>query len=145
MNGTDHLELNIGEISIKQVSKQKLLGIVTDENLSWTPQIDNVCSILSSKVSLLKHISSYVPQDVQKTFYQAYVLPILDYGSNTWGATSSTHIERLSKIQKRAACIILKANFMTPSSYMFEQLSWLSTPIELCIIKQFSLIKRLII
>ena len=34
LNGTDHLELNVGETSIKQVSKQKLLGIVIDENLS---------------------------------------------------------------------------------------------------------------
>ena len=124
----NHLELNVGEISIKRVSKQKLLGIVIDENLSWTPQIDNLCSILSSKISLLKHISAYVPQDVQKMFYQAYVLPVLDNDSNTWGATSSTNIERLSKLQKRAARIILKADFMTPSSYMFEQLSWLSIP-----------------
>ena len=61
-------------------------------------------------------------------FYQAYVLPILDYGSSTWGATSSTNIERLSKLQKRAARIILKADFMTPSSNMFEQLNWLSIP-----------------
>ena len=128
LNGTDQLELNVGETSIKQVSKQKLLGIVIDENLSWTPQIDNLCSILSSKISLLKHISAYVPQDVQKMFYQGYVLPLLDYGSNTWGATSSTNIERLSKLQKRAARIILKADFTTPSSYMFEQLSWLSIP-----------------
>ena len=128
LNGTDHLELNVGETSIKRVSKQKLLGIVIDENLFWTPQIDNLCSILSSKISLLKHISAYVPQDVQKMFYQAYVLPLLDYGRNTWGATSSTNIERLSKLQKRAARIILKADFMTPSSYIFEQLSWLSIP-----------------
>ena len=99
LNGTDHFELNVGETSIKQVSKLKLLGIVIDENLSWTPQIDNLCSILPSKISLLKHISAYVPQDVQKMFYQAYVLPLLDYGSNTWGATSSTNIERLSKLQ----------------------------------------------
>ena len=128
LNGTDHLELNVGEISIKQVSKQKLLGIVIDENLSWTPQIDNLCPILSSKISLLIQISAYVPQAVQKMFYQAYVLPILDYGSNTWGPTSSNNIERLSKLQKRGARIIVKADLMTPSSYMFEQLSWLSIP-----------------
>ena len=42
VDATDHLELNIDEESIKQVSKQKLLGIVIDENLSWTPQINNL-------------------------------------------------------------------------------------------------------
>ena len=83
INDTDNLELNVGETNIKQVSKQKLFGIVIDESLSWSPQIDNLCSILSSKISLLKHISAYVPQNVQKIYYQAYILPILDYGSNT--------------------------------------------------------------
>ena len=79
--------------------KQKLLRIVIDENLAWTPQIDNLCSILSTKISLIKHISAYVPQNVRKMFYQAYILLILDYGSNTWDSTSGSNIERLSKLQ----------------------------------------------
>ena len=143
VDATDHLELNIDAKSIKQVSKQKLLGIVIDENLSWTPQIDNLCSILASKISLLKHISAYVPQDVQKMFYQAYILPILDYGSNTWGTTSTANIERLSKLQKRAARIILKADFMTPSSYMFEQLGWQTIPKRLLYNKSVLVYKAL--
>ena len=117
--------MKVGETSIKQVSKQKLLGIVIGENLSWTPQFDHLCSILSYKISLLKHISDYVSQNLQKIYYQAYILSILGYGSNTLGSTSGTNIERLSKLQKRAARIILKADIMTPSSYRFEQLSWL--------------------
>ena len=99
LNDTDNLELNVGETNIKQVSKQKLLGIVIDESLSWTPQIDNLCSILSSKISLLKNISANVPQSVQNIYYQAYILPILDHGCNTWGSTCCANIERLSKLQ----------------------------------------------
>ena len=51
-------------------------------------------------------------------------LPLIDYGSNTWGSTSKLNIERLSKLQKRAARIILKADFDTPSSEMFNELGW---------------------
>ena len=65
---------------------------------------------------------------VQKIFYQAYILPLIDYGSNTWGTTSGPNIERLSKLKKRAARIILKADFMTPSLDMFDQLRWQSIP-----------------
>ena len=61
---------------------------------------------------------------VQKLFYQGYILPLIDYGSNTWGSTSKLNIERLSKLQKRAARIILKADFDTPSSEMFNELGW---------------------
>ena len=143
LDAMEHLELHVEGTSIKQVSKQKLLGIIIDENLSWTPQIDNLCSILSSKISLLKHISAYVPQDVQKIFYQAYILPLIDYGSNTWGTTSGPNIERLSKLQKRAARIILKADFMTPALDMFDQLSWQSIPKRLMYNKAILAIKAL--
>ena len=61
---------------------------------------------------------------VQRLFYQGYILPLTDYGSNTWGSTSKLNIERLSKLQKRAARIILKTDFDTPSSEMFNELGW---------------------
>ena len=67
-----------------------------------------------------------MPTDVQKRFYQGYILPLIDCGSITWGTTSNANIERLSKLQKRAVRIILRADFDTPSSLMFRELKWLS-------------------
>ena len=57
-------------------------------------------------------------------FYQGFILPLTDYGSITWGTTSNNNIERLLKFQKRAARIILNANYDTASSFMFEKLGW---------------------
>ena len=59
-----------------------------------------------------------------KTVYQGYILPLLDYGSITTGSTSSTNTDRLLKLQKRAARIILRAEYTTPSATMFQQLEW---------------------
>ena len=98
--------------------QQKLLGIHIDDKLSWSFHIDNLCSTISSKISLLKQLSKYVSNDVQKKFYQGYILPLIDYGSVVWGTTSSSNIERISKLQKRAARIILHADFNTPSGYL---------------------------
>ena len=67
-----------------------------------------------------------MPQHVQKLFYQSYILPLIDYGSVIWGSTSSSNLERLLKLQKRAARIILKADFRTPSVDMFRDLGWQS-------------------
>lgn len=44
----------------------------------------------------------------KKTFYQGFILQLIDYGSITRGTTSSANLERLTKLQKRAARIILK-------------------------------------
>ena len=120
------LLLKIDNDKIRKVSNQKLLGIVIDEHLRWTPNIDNMCSIISTRISLLRQLSSYVPQNIQKVFYQSYILPLIDYGCNTWGTTSNLNIERISKLQKRAARITLQADYLTPSSLMLEELGWLS-------------------
>ena len=95
-----------------------------DENLLWTAHIGYLCSTISTKIYLLKHLPTYVPVNVQKLFYQGYILPLIDYGSNARGSTTKLNIERLSKLRKRAARIILKAHFDTPSSEMFNELGW---------------------
>ncbi|MCG8113294.1 MAG: reverse transcriptase family protein, partial [Candidatus Thiodiazotropha taylori] len=120
------LNINAGDTRIETVSKQKLLGVYIDENLSWSAHIDHLCISISSKISLLRQLSHYVPRGVLKQFYQGYILPLIDYGSITWGSTCGTNVERLLKLQKRAARIILNAGFDTPSVSMFKELGWLS-------------------
>ena len=89
----------------------------------------NLCSTISSKISLLKQSSSYVPVEIQKPFYQGYILPLIDYGSNTWRTTSKHNIERISKLQKRAARIILKQTIIHCLLFnMFTQLGWETIP-----------------
>ena len=128
LNMSQKINIKIENTCIKNVSEQKLLGIHIDENLSWSNHLDHLCSLIASKISLLRQLSDYVPTEVQKLFYQGYILPYIDYGSITWGSAAGIHIERLSKLQKRAARIILHAEFDTPSPQMFQQLGWLSVP-----------------
>ena len=122
------LNIHVGDISIQNVSKQKLLGIYIDENLSWSSHIDYLCSHITTKISLLRHLSEYVPVEILQKFYQGYILPFFDYGSVTWGSASASNIERLTKLQKRAARIILRTDFHTPSERMFKELGWSSVP-----------------
>ena len=61
-------------------------------------------------------------------FCQGCILPFIGYGSMTWGSAAGTHIERLSKLQKRAARIILNAEFNAPSEQIFNELGWFSVP-----------------
>ena len=51
--------------------------------------------------------------------------PLIDYGSVVWGTTSASNLDRISKLQKRAARVILHADLKTPSAEMFETLRWL--------------------
>ena len=60
------LDIKIDDETIKHVSKQKLLGVYIDENLTWSSHIDHLCSIVSSKITLLRQLATYVPTHVQK-------------------------------------------------------------------------------
>ena len=57
LNLSRKLNIQLHENCIQNVSKQKLLGIYIDENLYWLSHIDHLCSIIASKISLLRQLS----------------------------------------------------------------------------------------
>ena len=124
-NVSQEFDIRMDDKHIKKTQNRKLLGIHIDDKHSWSSHIDHLCSIISSKISLLRQLSKYVLTDFKKKFYQGYVLLLIDYGSVVWGTTSSSNLDRISKLQKRAAQIILHADFNTPSAEIIKDLSWL--------------------
>jgi hypothetical protein len=46
-----------------------------------------------------------------KLYYNGYLLPLIDYCSVVWGNTNKVNLEKILKLQKRAARIILRADF----------------------------------
>ena len=72
LQDTFELLLSIDDKKIEKVSKQKLLGIFIDEHLTWTPHIDYLCSLISSKISFL---NSYRHMH-HKIFKNYFIKPI---------------------------------------------------------------------
>ena len=118
------LNICIDGNNIKNVKKQKLLGIYIDENIRLADHIYHLCTHISAKISLLRQLSTYIPTEAQNMFNQWYSLPSIDYGSSAWGTTSRRNFERLSKLQKRTARIVLDAPYETASYVMFNTLGW---------------------
>ena len=107
------------------MSKKKRNYLVSTLTKIFVGQIilTYLCANISSKISLLRQLSTYIPTEAQKMFYQGYILPLIDYGSCTLGTTSKSNLERLSRLQKRAARIILKF-YLTIQPDMFNALGW---------------------
>ena len=76
----------------------------------------------------MKLLSKYVDQNSLKQYYNSYVLTVFDFGCVVWDNTTNANLTRLVKLQKRAARMILKADFITPSEQLFEELNWLPFP-----------------
>ena len=65
-NVSQEFDIRIDGKLIKKTQNHKLLSIHIDDKLSWSSHIDNLCSSISSKISLLRQLSKYLSTDVQK-------------------------------------------------------------------------------
>ena len=81
---------------------------------------------VSSKIALLDKIKKFLPLQTRKIYYNAYILSVIDYCLTVWGSASNAHLDRLLKLQKRAARIILDMPPDSPSMPLFEQLGWMT-------------------
>ncbi|MCG8048126.1 MAG: reverse transcriptase domain-containing protein, partial [Candidatus Thiodiazotropha endolucinida] len=122
---SEPLNIYIGNELLKTVESQKLLGLTIDKTLNWEAQIDIVCQNITKRITLMKLLSKYIDRACLIQYYNSYILPILDYGCMLWGHCSVANINRLLKLQKRAARIVLQADILTPSETMFNELHWL--------------------
>jgi hypothetical protein len=117
------LDINLGGAKLDVVKSDKLLGVIVDEDLTWEKHIHKVLKAANAHLALLRRIKHYLPIWSRKTFYNAFILPQLEYCCTIWGGGST--IDRISKFQKRAARTILNADFKTPSEHLFKMLKWM--------------------
>ena len=100
-------DLQLSGEAINISTNEKLLGVHIDNSLSWTVQIENTIKKCNSLLYLLNRIKHYLPITTRKLFFNAYVLPHVDYCCTVWGNISSNLTDSMIKLQKRAARIIL--------------------------------------
>ncbi|XP_062601194.1 uncharacterized protein LOC134262888, partial [Saccostrea cucullata] len=77
-------------------------------------------SILGLLLFLL--IKKFLPLHTRKLYYNAYILPSINYCLTVWGNAPKQDMDRLFKLQKRAARIILDASPDSSSKPLFEKL-----------------------
>jgi hypothetical protein len=120
------LKLSVGNKLLQNVKSQKLLGVYIDNCLNWSTHINQTCKKLASKLCLLKRISFFLTMEMKQLFYSAYIASTFEYGCIVWSNGNRHDLNRIYKIQKRAARIILKKPIRTPTKDLFHNLKWLS-------------------
>ena len=70
---------------------------------------------MNIKINLLKRVSLFLTLDMNKLFYSGYISLIIEYACIIWGIGNKTNSNRIIKLQKRAARIVLEQTFKTSS------------------------------
>ena len=106
--------MTINSEQLQHSTCEKLLGINIDSNLNWKNQIDQICSKISLTIYLLSKIKKYLNLESRQLFYSGYILPLIDYCCVVWGNCSNEGLNRILKLQKTTARLILDQDPVAP-------------------------------
>ena len=124
------LDLRLGDVPVLRSDSESLLGVKIDNSLSWGDNVSHMVSKIKQRLGLLRRICPYLPREGRLRFFNSCVLPHFMYCCTVWSGCTANLINKLLKVQKQAARIILEVPFDTPSRQMFAELRWM--PIDIC-------------
>ena len=102
----------------------KLLGVTLDCHLTWKKHIDNIYSIVNSRLSLLRRIKPFLNHPCALRFFNSCVHNLFVYCSSAWG-NSSYLLSYLLHLQKCTARLLLDGDFSQSSVSLLSKLKWL--------------------
>ena len=112
---------------LEQVHSAKLLGIFIDSNMTWQGHYDYICKKMSQKIGVIKKLRNILDDSSLKLVFNTIVLPHMDFACAVWGRCPNVcNIDRICKLQKRAARVILRCAIQDmDSKTLFSTLKWM--------------------
>ena len=118
------LQLHINSTELEQVNLHKLLGVTIDGQLTFHQHVEKLCTKLSQRIAMLWKIRHFLPLDEQKLYYNAMIKQQMQYASTVRTSCSTKNTQKVFKLQKRAARVILEANAKANGVQLFRKLHW---------------------
>ena len=107
----------------------KLLGVTIDQHLLFKNHVKKVFTKVSQSIALLRRIKQFLPHSARVKFYNAFIMPQLEYCCTIWG--SSTDVSSLCKLQNRCAKIILNKPYDYSATQALKTLKLLPLPLRI--------------
>ena len=120
------LNVQLNNFPLNQVREFKYLGLICDESLSWNKHIERLLVKVGKMVGFLGRLRRSLNESVVNSVYKALIVPYFDYGDLIYGSAFNKYVDKLQKVQNRAARIILRVK---PESHvsvaeMHNALGW---------------------
>ncbi len=119
-----NITLNINQHSIPQKSETKFLGVIFDQNLTWTPHIKHLIERCKLDINILKILTNARwggGKEALLLLYRSLIKSKLSYGSEAWSDTCKSNIAKLQSIQNQALKTVTGALPGTPRQYLLVE------------------------
>ena len=104
------LQLRLKSSELNQVHSHKLLGLTIDSQLSFDQHVDDLCKTSAQRIAVLRKIRRSLPLEQRKLYYNAMIKQTMLYASTVWTSCSVENIQKVFRLQKRTASVILGAD-----------------------------------
>ena len=114
----------VGNSTIVPVACVRDLGVQLDQNLNMDQQVIAICKACNYQIKRLCCIRRYLTTDATKNAVQALITSRLDYCSSLLAGLPSFQLQRLKRMQNKAARLITRTqrDHITP---VLKELDWL--------------------
>ena len=109
-----------GAKTLKIVKSATLLGLEIDNMHSFNLHVKMICKRLSLQIAVLRKIRVFLLLSQRLVYYNAIIRPVLSYVSVIWSSCEKELLNRVLKLQKRAARVILYADRQASSVALFK-------------------------
>ena len=117
--------LSINDRRLDRVNSYKYLGVIINENLTWTDHIENLRSKVLQRLGLLRRIKYFLPRDIRELLVKSTIIPLLDYADVTWGDKANlTLMKKVQVLQNLAAKFVLDMPRHSSATEALHQLGW---------------------
>ena len=118
-------KIQLADRDVNYVESFKCLGFTLDNNLNYEMHTRELCRKINLGIQIIKRVRSFLPGPVLTTLANSHVLCHLDYCSPLLHNLKASQLDRLLKLQKYCARVIMNVNRSTNSKPLFIQLQWL--------------------
>lgn len=125
------IELDMGgEEPIKPSITEKILGCTLHHNFYWNSHVyqgkDNICARVAWKLGELWRTGRNLSKTSRLLLANGHIMSIIVYACPVWGGLGGEGLDRLQKMQNRAARWILRKGRRTRISELLKECGWLS-------------------
>ena len=116
-------DLEINGTQLNRVKFTKSLGVLIDENLTWSNHINAISKNISYGIgSIKRRISHCVPPATLHNIYHGLVQSHFDYCSVVWGNCAKTLSDKLQRLQNRAVRVVTHSSYDADAIQLFKEL-----------------------
>ena len=138
------IPLSVNGTPLKKVSSQRVLGIIIDEELTFTPYIEYITSRSKEVYNRLTEFPDMQP-GLAFQIFKPFIRSKLEYGSIIWGLTVYTdkHRRFLEAAQKSALMLVLRTMKSIPTEALESELNIVPIGLRLEELQRMEAIKLL--